>query len=638
MDPVRKRVDRRVARLKASSHTFSDLFELIFGEEELVYAEMSSPSRRLSFSCGEVKRDVETLARAIARLGVRGRYIGLYGQNSLRWIVAFWGVLKSGNTPYLVNLRQPVGFSDGIMQGLDCPFVLDCDGNCGSSLPLRDYAGLMESAGEPVAELPEFGNGFAISTNGTTLREKVCFYDGERITAQLLNITKMLETGPDLVRPCQGGFKALAFLPFYHIFGLEATYLWYSLFGATFVFVSDMNPDTILRTVRKHRVTHIFAVPLLWHGIEKSVLRSLESRDEKTRKKFEKACGATLWLWDRSPALGRLAAKKLFADVRKKLFGDSVVFCISGGSYIKPSALRLINAIGYPLYNGYGSTEVGITSVELSPKASDRLLGSIGKPFESVSYTAGPDGRLLIRGTSLCASMTVDGQHTETGGFFDTGDLVRLDGDGRAYIDGRISDLVFSDDGENLNPDLAEQGFALSGAKSWCVTGNADNTKLCLVVQTEPDITPEELSSLREEIAAQNSALPVSYQVKEIVITADGISDPGSIKVSRAALRRKMEGGQIRPLAGAETVREEKQSQSEIGKELRAIFADLLGISEEEITDNGHFMNDLGGSSLDYFTLLGEISRRFGVSVELESDSFGYTLSDLERIIAEQVS
>ena len=40
--------------------------------------------------------------------------------------------------------------------------------------------------------------------------------------------------------------------------------------------------------------------------------------------------------------------------------------------------LRTINGLGYPLYNGYGMTEIGVTSVELSPDVKQRLLGYIG--------------------------------------------------------------------------------------------------------------------------------------------------------------------------------------------------------------------------------------------------------------------
>ena len=65
--------------------------------------------------------------------------------------------------------------------------------------------------------------------------------------------------------------KQLAFLPFYHVFGLFAVYFWFTFFGRTLVFLRDYSADTILKTCRRHQVTHIFAVPMLWHTIEKQV-------------------------------------------------------------------------------------------------------------------------------------------------------------------------------------------------------------------------------------------------------------------------------------------------------------------------------------------------------------------------------
>ncbi len=46
-----------------------------------------------------------------------------------------------------------------------------------------------------------------------------------------------------------------------------------------------------------------------------------------------------------------------------------------------PETMRIINDIGYPLYNGFGMTEAGITSVELSHNIDDRLEASVGKAF-----------------------------------------------------------------------------------------------------------------------------------------------------------------------------------------------------------------------------------------------------------------
>ncbi len=639
MTDTQKLFARRLGALKASEKTVGDIFELIFEQSDLVISETTSSIRRLSVKYTAAKADILALAGAISALGMGDAYIGLYGENSIRWIIAFWAILKSGNKPYLINLRQPTDFGDGILTSLGGNSVLDCDGKCCSAHRVLSYDSLM-AEGKKLGQtsLPPCANELALSTNGTTLKEKVCFYTGRQLCEHIFNGEHAAKLCPPLLQTYKNRLKPLAFLPFYHIFGLEAVFLWYSFFGATFVFLPDMRPETILQTVRRHSVTQIYAVPLLWHGIEKNIKRELALKPEKTQKKFEKALNLSVKLQNISPGLGTFAARRLFSSLRPKLFGDSVRFTVSGGSFVNTSALRLLNGLGYHFLNGYGMTEVGISSAELSMKASSRLLGSIGRAFPSVEYSVGAEGQLLVRGSSLCDRMLVDGQPVSTDGWFDTGDIASIAPDGRAYIDGRISDIVFGDDGENLNPDLAERAFALTDAKAFCVTGGADNTRLTLVVQVDPGLDDYKKQRLSAEIERCNAGLPQSYKVRDIFFTADSISPPGAIKVSRARLRRELADGKIRPLElFAPEAADKTEDDGEIKAIVRHLFADILGISEADVTDEGHFMNDLGGSSLDYFTLLGEINSQFGVSLNLDSDSFGYTLKDFEKILTEMV-
>ena len=80
---------------------------------------------------------------------------------------------------------------------------------------------------------------------------------------------------------------------------------------------------------------------------------------------LEKAMKLTTFLQNVSPRLGATISKKMLSEATESIFGKSVLFCISGGSALRPSAQYMLNALGYPLYNGYGMSEIGITSVEL---------------------------------------------------------------------------------------------------------------------------------------------------------------------------------------------------------------------------------------------------------------------------------
>ena len=62
-------------------------------------------------------------------------------------------------------------------------------------------------------------------------------------------------------------------------------------------------------------------------------------------------------------------------------------------------------------------------------------------------------------------------------------------------------------------------------------------------------------------------------------------------------------------------------------------FAKVLMVSPETIGDNDHFMFDLGGSSLDYFGVVGELGEKFGIKFMFEEEDFGYSVSAFEEIV-----
>lgn len=66
--------------------------------------------------------------------------------------------------------------------------------------------------------------------------------------------------------------------------------------------------------------------------------------------------------------IGRMLLPIAFRRMRENLLGESVPCGITGGSAHRRETLNSFNGIGYHLANGYGMTEIGIMSVELSEK------------------------------------------------------------------------------------------------------------------------------------------------------------------------------------------------------------------------------------------------------------------------------
>lgn len=638
MTLMQKRYRSRCAWLADGHQTMEGIYRQLFfpsdyfsPQETVMTEEGAYVGARRYRTYAQIYDQIEHSGKAIYALtGLKGAFIGLYAENSPQWIVLFWAILRSGNYPFLINLRQPEEMARDILRTLDAKIVVCVDGAPDLAERTICYAQLQETDTTQVL-CPEFGDQIALATSGTTLKQKICIYTGKEIVAQLANVESIVKKNKSMIACYRSNIRQLVFLPFYHIFGLEAVLLWFSFLGATFVFPANMTPKTLLRTIRDHGVTHIFAVPLFWDAVHKGALR--EMQETNSLERFQK--GAKLSLALQKLPMGTAVAKRLVREVREQLFGDSVRFCISGGSHISRKTLEFFNALGYPLYNGFGMSEIGISSVELSKKARERIRGSVGQPFDSVEYRIDRQGHLLVRGDSVCQKILIDGVLQPTGDWLDTGDLVTED-HGYYFVNGRVSDLVFDADGENLNPELAERALQLKNAVQFSVVGDEKNEKLILVVQLDANLSQEQKQALRREIEETNRSLPTSYQLKKIYFTYDPLKSEKAIKVSRAWLRKAIADGRVklhehmdRPAA------RESQKDSPIKAILRQKMAALLQIAPEDIPDTAHFMNDLGGSSLDFFSLVSDMEREFGITMDYEPENFRCCLEDFERIVEE---
>ena len=637
---LKKYLDTNTALLKSSGMSFADIYEIMFRDGDRILAEVNDGFRIKKYTYGETRKMIDSVSAAIYdKIGATHSFVALEIDNGIDWIVAFWALLRSGNKPLLINLRHPKTLSDGIIKKLGIRYVLGVNETLldAEFIDLNTLKSGVEFGGE-------FENEIALSTSATSLNETVCFYTGKEISEQILCTEDIVKKSPRITQHYKGSLKILTFLPFYHIFGLVAVYFWFTFFGRTLVFLKDYAPDTILKTCRKHNVTHIFAVPMLWHTIEKQLLKNLHERGEKAEKKFYKGLKISRILQTVFPLTGPAIAQKLMSEVTDQLFGQSVKFCISGGSYIKNSALSLINDIGYPLHNGYGMSEIGITSVELGASLKCRKAGSVGRPFSAVEYKISERSTLLVKAASSAARLMTGDKVTARCEWLDTGDIMECR-NGDYFILGRESDTVIGENGENINPDITEQLFNIPDAVAFSVLGlqNGGSERPSLIVQINRYLSKSKISDIIDSVYATNSTLDPTVAVKDFYFTFDPIMNPNAVKVSRKWLVRAIENGDVNIVPFGEiksTLSDTPDGFDRNGPlavKVRQIIADELDINADEIDDNAHIIFDLGADSLKYFSVISALAKEFSVSSYSDKENYRYTVKEfceyLERHI-----
>lgn len=113
-------------------------------------------------------------------------------------------------------------------------------------------------------------------------------------------------------------------------------------------------------------------------------------------------------------------------------------------------ARRFRDRFGINVLNSYGQTEIGGEIIGWSAADSkqhgDDKLGAVGRPHTGVRVRSDPvTGELQVR-TPALASGYADGadlaDRLTVDGWFRTGDVGRVDGDGFVWIDGRLGEMI----------------------------------------------------------------------------------------------------------------------------------------------------------------------------------------------------
>lgn len=155
---------------------------------------------------------------------------------------------------------------------------------------------------------------------------------------------------------------------------------------------------------------------------------------------------------------------------------------ISGGATLAPSTAAALAAHGVEVLPGYGLTETGpVISVN---RPGEGRLDTVGPPLDEVQARISPEGSLEVRGPSVMIGYLGDDSaaHLEEGGWFDTGDLARIEDDGHIVVLGRTDDLIVLSTGVKLAPQPIEQAIlTVPGIDNVILTGTDHKHIVALV-------------------------------------------------------------------------------------------------------------------------------------------------------------
>lgn len=177
-----------------------------------------------------------------------------------------------------------------------------------------------------------------------------------------------------------------------------------------------------------------------------------------------------------------------------------------GGAKVAPQLLARAEALGLPVYEGYGLSECASVVALNTPTA--RRIGAVGKPLPHLTVSIAPDGEILVGPRPFLGYAGGEAQHGEVS----TGDLGGLDADGFLRIDGRKRNTIINAFGRNIAPEWVESELlAQPEIRQAIVFGEAQAELGALIVPLAPGLDDAVLAAA---VDRANLNLPAYAQVK----------------------------------------------------------------------------------------------------------------------------
>lgn len=443
---------------------------------------------------------VETAAAALLARGlVPGDAVAVAAGNSLDLATVLFACARAELVMVGLNTRLAPPQWDYMVEHMQVRLALaEPRFPLPGALPLAEV--LREADPQPWSydrtDQPKESSTYAVVfTSGTTGRPKASQVVHRASVHSAMSYQRVLQLGPDDV-------TAVLF-PMYYISAMHAHVLPAMLAGASCVLVDTQSPRDYVALLREHRVSWAYAVPSWW----RLCLRVEAFRD--------------------LPSLTRLAA---------------------GGA---PFPTDLVDELrsrlpGVRLHDVYGLSETHSPGCIATDDVVRAHPGSVGRTLPCMEaevrdddgrvLPAGEPGQLWLRGSLVTTGYARDPEATAAAivdGWFDTGDVARLDADGHVYVLDRTKDMINRGGTKVFSAEVEELLRRHPAIDDAAVVGVPDalggEAVAAFVVAAGP-LTPAEVRAWVREGMADYAAPKVVELVDALPRNAVGKTDKQSLR------------------------------------------------------------------------------------------------------------
>ena len=416
----------------------------------------------------EVRKMVDGLGTKLIDMGLKDKRIAVIGENRYEWEIAYLSIVCGTGTVVPLDKSLPENELESLIERSKAEAIIcsqkyveilkktklkyiismdlenDNDGIISQKRLISEGIQLVKSGDTSFtnAKIDNEKMSIMLFTSGTTSISKAVALSHKNICSNLMDISSILDVNSSDV--------FLSFLPLHHVFECTVGFLFSLYVGAETVFCDGIRH--IPENLAEYKVSVMASVPAIYERLFKIIKKHLEKQGkvEQILKDEEKYKDSSME-----------KKKEVFKEIHNLLGGNMKLF-ISGAASLEPSIEEKFRRLGFNMVQGYGLTETSPV-VAIGNKKYHKT-GSIGKcvPSDEVKLldiNKDGIGELAVKGPNVMLEYYENKEATEKvlkDGWFQTGDLARIDEDGYIFICGRKKSVIVLKNGKNIFPEEME--------------------------------------------------------------------------------------------------------------------------------------------------------------------------------------
>ncbi|HXM62910.1 MAG TPA: AMP-binding protein [Terriglobales bacterium] len=552
-----------------------------------------------------------------ARAITKDERVLVWGPNSAEWVAVFLGCAFRGIVVVPMDDVATPDFALRVHQQVGAKLLVCSREHVQQSMPtviLEDLPETLASqspAAYPATSIEPADTLEIVFTSGTTATPKGVVISHANVLANIapleLEIRKYLKY-ERWVHPV----RFLNLLPLSHVFGQFLGIFLPQLMGGTVIFQNTVKPADVMRTIRRERVSVLVAVPRVLQSLKEKIERDLEDegRGEQFQKEFRASEGKHF-----------LRRWWIFRRIHRE-FGWKFWAFTSGGAALDRDTEEFWGRLGYAAIQGYGLTE---TTSLISVNHPFRLgKGSIGKVLAGREIKLAADGEILVRGGGVAAGYWngTDRQSVASeDGWYRTGDVGELDGEGNLYFKGRKKEVIVTSAGMNIYPEDLEAALRRQPEVKDAVVislprdGNAEPCGAIILRNRDAD--PELIVKRANKSLAEYQRMNAWVLWREEDFPRTSTQKPLRGLIQQA-VQAQLAHTSVNPMPSGP---------------LAELIARITKRSPSQLAPSAKLESDLNLSSLDRVELLSALEDRYQIDLSETRFAAVNTVGELERML-----